>query len=149
MKNILKISAAAVAITALVAPVIIMAQQAVPAEITQCTMRHNLTGTTWTDKGVVCPAQNAACVFNSTTNTCGVCCVFDTIYTVTDWIFIIVTAIAIIFVLLGAYNILTAGGNVEKVNTGRSYIIYAIVGELIALLARAIPFIVRNIISLS
>lgn len=70
----------------------------------------------------------------------------DTVYTVTDWIFVFVVTLVVIFILLGAFSILTAAGTPEKVATGRSYIIYACIGMFVALLAKAIPWIVRNVI---
>ncbi len=132
----------------LVAPAMTLAQTP-PAEITKCTMRHNLTTTDWTNAGFSCPAKGADCDFENLSGyTCGSCCIVDTIYTVTDWIFIIVISVAAIMVIVGAFNIITAGGNAEKVNSGRSYIIFAIAGLIVALLAKAIPAIARNILGM-
>jgi len=131
----------------MIAPVVALAA-APPAEVTKCKMRHDLTGSSWTDAGFTCPAKGSDCEFTSATYTCGSCCVLDTIYTVTDWIFIIVIAISAIMIIMGAFNIITAGGTPEKVSTGRSYIIYAIVGLIVALLAKAIPAIARSILGM-
>jgi len=131
----------------MIAPVVALAA-APPAEVTKCKMRHDLTGSSWTDAGFTFPAKGSDCEFTSPTNTCGSCCVLDTIYTVTDWIFIIVIAISAIMIIMGAFNIITAGGTPEKVSTGRSYIIYAIVGLIVALLAKAIPAIARSILGM-
>ena len=73
----------------------------------------------------------------------GMCCLLNTVYSVTDWIFIILVGLATIFVMLGAVTILTAGGTPEKLTTGRNYILYAAIGLLIAFLAKAIPGIVK------
>jgi len=73
----------------------------------------------------------------------GMCCLLNTIYSVTDWIFIILVGLAGIFVIMGAVVILTAGGTPEKLTTGRNYILYAAIGLLIAFLAKAIPGIVK------
>jgi len=131
----------------LVLPVMVSAQTP-PSEIESCKMRHDLTGAAWEDRGFSCTAKGVDCDFDSTTFTCGVCCLMDTIYTVTDWIFVGIVALVIIFILLGAFNILTAGGSAEKVTAGRQYIIWACVGMLVALLAKAIPFAVRNVLGL-
>ena len=112
------------------------------AEIKQCTMRQDLTGFT----GFTCPAKGAVCSYDSATYTCGACCLLDTVYTLTDWIFYIVLAFVIIFIMLGAFTIMTAGGTPEKVNTGRNYIIYAIVGLIVGLMAKMIPYIAKAII---
>lgn len=69
----------------------------------------------------------------------GLCCAISAIHTVVDWIFIALVALAGILFLLGAYNIITAGGEPAKVTTGRNFIIYAIAGLALALLARAVP----------
>ena len=131
-----------------VAPVMTLAAEP-PGEITKCTMRHDLTGPDWTAVGFRCPAANVDCEFTNTLGyTCGSCCILDTIYTVTDWIFIIVISFAAIMVIMGAFKIITAGGNAENVNTGRNYIIFAIAGLIVALLAKAIPAIARNILGM-
>ncbi|MCD6549962.1 hypothetical protein J7K24_00220 [bacterium] len=75
----------------------------------------------------------------------GMCCLFNTVLYATDWIFIIILAIVIIFVLMGAFTLLTSAGSDEKVNTGRNYIIFALIGLGAALLARAFPYILRTI----
>ncbi len=140
-----------------VAPVVLAVTP--PPAVTKCTMRQDLlTSTGWQTAGFYCPAAGAACVFDATALcgpvgnqkpcTCGSCCMLDTIYTITDWIFYILMAFGIIFIILGAFTILTAGGSPEKVNTGRSYIIYAVIGLLIGLAARGIPSLAKGIIGL-
>jgi len=123
----------------LVLPAIAFAQM---AEVTQCTMRHTISGYT----GFNCPAADSPCPFNSNTLTCGACCMLDTIMTITDWIFYIVIAVALIFIIMGAFNIITAGGAPEKVQTGRNYILYAVIGLIVGLAARAIPSLARAIL---
>jgi len=94
------------------------------------------------DVGVTgCPATGD-CVF-ATTPKCGICCLLQTLYNITDWIFIILVGLAGIFVIMGAVVILTAGGTPEKLTTGRNYILYAAIGLLIAFLAKAIPGVVK------
>ena len=66
------------------APLVASAQETIPSEIKQCTMRHALTGTDWTARGFTCVASGSTCTFSDTTKTCGVCCIMDTVYTVTD-----------------------------------------------------------------
>ncbi len=55
-----------------------------------------------------------------------------------------VFAIAVILVLIGAYYYVTAGGDAEKTKTARTYILYALVGVILALLARGIVALIRN-----
>jgi hypothetical protein len=132
---------AAIALGLLIAPLALA--QTAPAEVTGCKMRHTF-GTDFV--GFTCPATGSTCDFTSTTNTCGACCLLDTIYTVTDWIFYIVIAVALIFIILGAFSIITAGGSPEKVQSGRNYIVYAVIGLLVGLAAKAIPSIARAIL---
>ena len=146
MKKLLAGLILAIMAVAFLAPVA-MAAPIVPAEITKCTMRHDFSGADWVAKGFTCPATGD-CLFADATKTCGSCCLIDTIYTITDWIFIGVVAIAMIMLFIGAFNIVTAGGSPEKVNTGRSYIIFAAVGIIVALIAKLIPVIAKNIIGL-
>ncbi len=148
MKKVLTALVLVSLLAILVVPLVASAQETLPAAIQQCKMRHILTGTDWTNRGITCPpAVGDVCLLNSVTLTCGVCCVMDTIYTVTDWIFVGVVVIVIIFVLWGAYNLLTAAGSPEKIKLGRDQIIYAAIGMLVALLAKAIPYIVRSVLA--
>ena len=67
---------------------------------------------------------------------------------ITKYIFYGVMAIAVMFIVLSAFNFLTAGGSPEKIATARQMLIYAIIGIAVALLAYAIPFIVRGILAM-
>ena len=95
------------------------------------------------DANCNCAAGNSVPI-----DTCGMCCVMNTIYNVTDWIFMILVGIAAVMVLFGAFTLLTAGGAAEKVTTGRQYIIYAVVGLAVAFLAKAVPGVVKIIVGL-
>jgi hypothetical protein len=46
--------------------------------------------------------------------------------------------VAVIFIMLGGYTIITAGGSTEKVETGKRWILYAIVGLVVILIAEAL-----------
>ncbi len=76
----------------------------------------------------------------------GAGCILNTIYKITDLVFMILIVVAVIIGLAGGYNILTAGGDAEKVNKGRDLILYAILGVIICFFARAIPSIVALLI---
>ena len=149
MKKILSISVVILALMVIAAPMVLA--QAAPTEISKCVMSHTLTDSSWTNLGISCPDSGADCPFINavgTNFTCGACCLMNSIYTVTNWIFLIIIIIAGIFILLGAFNIITAGGSPEKANVGRSYIIYAVAGVIVALLAKVIPTVARNIIGM-
>jgi hypothetical protein len=128
----------------LILPNLVLADATVtaPTEITKCTMRHNLSGFT----GITCPSSTQDCEYKNATYTCATCCLLDTIFTITDWVFYLVLSVAIILVIWGAYQIMTAGGAPDKIKSGRDFILWSIVGLIVALLAKSIPSIARTII---
>ena len=136
----------------LMAVLLVFAQVPVPQEIKECRMRKNLTGADWQNAGFYCPGVNSTCNFENPPTvggrpaTCAICCIMDTIYTIADWVFYIVLAVAIIFVIYGAYLIMTAGGAPDKIKNGRDFILWSIVGLIVGLLAKSIPSIARTII---
>ena len=75
----------------------------------------------------------------------GMFCIMNTIYSITDWIFVILVALAGLFIIIGAMTLLMSAGSPEKVSSGRQYIMYAAIGLIVGLLAKAIPSLVRMI----
>jgi len=65
---------------------------------------------------------------------------------VTNWLFAILLIIAVIYIILAAYNFITAGGDPAKVQMARSNLMYALIGVAVALLARGLVALVRTII---
>ena len=63
----------------------------------------------------------------------------------TNFISLIAFAVAPIMILIGAFYFITAGGNPERVRTGKQVITYAIIGLVIILLARAIVATIQSI----
>jgi hypothetical protein len=105
----------------------------------QCTLKHDLTGIT----------GKKTCTKGATIDLDGadaICCFFDTVYNIVDWVFTIFLIIAVLLGLWGAYNVLTSAGSAEKVTTGRNYILYAIAGVIVAFISRAIPWIIKLIV---
>ncbi len=126
----------ALVLASLMLPVMALAQ----APSTQCNITHSEVG------GLTgCPASGA-CVF-STNPICGACCVLEAVYTVADWIFFALIAMVALLVIWGGFTIATAGGAPDKVGQGRNFILYAMIGLALALLSRAIPALVRALIS--
>ena len=143
MKKILSALVLISFLAVLAVPMVALAQPIEPGEITGCDLKHDFSA--W---GTIDCPSSGNCPFDSPTRDCPMCCVMDTIYTVTDWIFAGVVALVVIFVLIGAFNLLTAAGSPEKVKTGRDFIIYASIGMIVAILAKAIPAIVKAILRL-
>ena len=52
-----------------------------------------------------------------------------------------------IMVLWGGFNILTAGGNPEKLATGKKTVLYAVIGFAIVLVAQGVRFIVVELLA--
>ncbi len=77
---------------------------------------------------------------------CGFCCMMNTIYKVTTWLFYILMLLVTIFIIYGGFIIITSSGDPEKAGKGRQILTYAVVGLAIALLARVIPSLVRFVI---
>ena len=75
----------------------------------------------------------------------GMFCLMNTMYSITDWIFVILVGLAGIFVIIGAMNLLTSAGDPAKVTSGRNYIMYAAIGLVVGLLSKAVPALVRLI----
>jgi len=67
----------------------------------------------------------------------------DFLQTVANIIFWLVMALALIPILLGAFYIITAGGDAKRVQTGRNYILYAAIGMGVTVFARGIFALVR------
>jgi len=106
--------------------------------ISGCTLRHDITikgETTYKD----------ATVTESTANW-GMLCLLDAVYSVTDWIFYSLLALVSVFTIYGGFLIVTAGGDSEKVNKGRDFVIYATVGLIVAFLSKVIPSVAEGIV---
>lgn len=64
----------------------------------------------------------------------------------TNWIFIILLTLAVLFIILAAFSYLTAGGDEEKVASAHQKIIYAVVGIAVAFLAQGVSFVVARLL---
>lgn len=90
-------------------------------------------------------SSNTACDF--ATAGCALCCTLNTVYTVTDWVFYLMMAVAVFMIIWAGISFATHGDNPEEVGKARNKILYAAVGVAVALLARAIPTLVRFILA--
>lgn len=66
--------------------------------------------------------------------------------TVATWIYAIVFALAIIFLLVSAFQFLTAAGNPEKITSARQILIYALVAVAVAVVAWGLPKLIHALI---
>ena len=77
----------------------------------------------------------------------GLVCLLGSIGGVTHWVFIILMVVSPLMIIMGAYHIMTAGAEPDKVKTGKNYIIWAAVGLLVGLFSNAIPNFVASLIA--
>ncbi len=147
MKKVLSIL---VLSTILAVPALALAQDpgtVIPAGYSEggCTMKHEvrgcvdgmtiaeITGTTDCGKG------DTECLVEA-------CCMLDMVYTIADWIFVILLVVAALFIIWGAFGFVLSGGDPEKVTSARNKLIWALVGIIVAFISRGIVRIVAQII---
>lgn len=75
-----------------------------------------------------------------------VCCLLNTLYKISDWLVLLVMPFAILVFLAGAYTLTTSSGDPEKINKGRDYIIWAIVGAVVCFLIKAILAAIKTVV---
>lgn len=63
-----------------------------------------------------------------------------------NWLLYIVIALAVVFIIYAGFLYLTSGGDDEKTKAAKNYIVYAVIGIAIALLARGIVLLAKNFI---
>jgi hypothetical protein len=73
----------------------------------------------------------------------GMICLLNTVYTVTNWIFYLLTLIAVLMIIYGGFTYITAAGDPAKATKGKGILTFAVIGLAIALLAKFIPSLVR------
>jgi len=77
------------------------------------------------------------------TSEAGILAIVDTI---TNWIFTIFLAAAVIFIIMAAIQFLTSGGDPGKVGSARNSLLYALIGVAVAVMAKALIALVRIIV---
>ena len=73
----------------------------------------------------------------------------DVVITVVQWFYTIVFIVAVLFILLAAYNFITSGGDEEKTGTAKKQLMYAVIGVAVALLSYGIVTFIRNTVASS
>ena len=71
--------------------------------------------------------------------------VMRTLDNLTNWMFAILLIIAVIFVIVAAFMFVTAAGDPEKTKTARNFVLYALIGVLVAVSAKVLVSLVRRI----
>ena len=70
-----------------------------------------------------------------------------TIQALTNWFFVAFLLLAVVFVILAAFQFLSGGGDPQAVAQARQKLIWAAVAVIVATLARALPTVINNIIN--
>jgi len=65
---------------------------------------------------------------------------------IANWVFAFFLAISLIYIVLGAFQFVTGGGDPEKISQARQKLIFAAIGIGIGLLTLGIPAIIRSIV---
>jgi len=68
----------------------------------------------------------------------------DVFQTVTDWIFTFAMVITVLMIIWASFLYITAGGDEKNVEKAKSTITYAVVGFIIAILAKGIPYLIAS-----
>ena len=122
----------------------IVAPQKITVGSSACTR-----GATLVTTASACPATGmtkATDCFLANSKEYGVVGMFNTIYNITNWVFFVMTLIAVLMIVYGGFTYITAAGDPAKAGTGKSILTYAIIGLAIALIAKLIPSLVRFIL---
>lgn len=67
---------------------------------------------------------------------------------ITDWIFVVLLVAATIFIVLAAFQFITQGGDPGAVTQARTKLLWAAVGIVVAVMAKGIPIVIRNIVGI-
>ena len=79
------------------------------------------------------------------TDNWGTLCLINTVNAVTDWAFFILISVAFVFILFAGFLFMTAGAKPENKEKAGAMIGAALIGIVIAILARVIPGVVTGI----
>ncbi len=74
--------------------------------------------------------------------------ILQIISNIVNWVFAIFLGLSALFIILAAFQFLTAGGDSTKVSSARDKLLFAAIGIAVAMLSRAITPIVKNILNL-
>lgn len=72
--------------------------------------------------------------------------VITIINTVGQWLFGILLALAVIFLVYAAFLYLTAAGDDKKIDQAKKIILYAVIAIIVAVLARGIVAVVQSLV---
>ena len=140
----------AVLLTVLLMPSLVSAQE---RPLDCCILNKTVTvdGITYEEgnavgRGVICSLTGVAPDYE--TKKWGLICLLSSLVMATDWVFTFLMVFVTVMVIVGAYEFTTAAGSVEKVKKGKNYILYAMIGMVVALLSKGIPDIIGTLLGI-
>jgi len=113
-----------------------------------CTLKHSVGPQKAGEGEQMCIDKNNTKQFftKGTTDITGMCCLIDSIFTITDWVFYIVFFLSILLMIIGGGMYITAAGDPAKTEKGRAILKYSIIGLIFAFLAKIFPTIIMTLI---
>ncbi len=66
---------------------------------------------------------------------------------ITSWMYRILLAIVVIFVLMAAFTYLTSSGNIDKIKKANNQLLYAAIAVVIAILSFSVSQIITSVLS--
>jgi len=69
----------------------------------------------------------------------------EAIARIVDPLFLVLVAMSAVFIIYAAYTFVTSGGDPTKAESARTTLIYAIIGIIVAFLARALYTVLKGI----
>ena len=71
--------------------------------------------------------------------------IFDALETLTNYLFTLALIVAVIFLIIFLFSMLTAQGDADKIARARNYIFYALIGVAVAVAAKGLVALVQTI----
>ena len=66
---------------------------------------------------------------------------------IANFLFAISIPLVVIMIIIGAFYLVTAGGNDQKISTGKKIITWAVIGFVVILLAGSVASLIRNLLA--
>jgi len=72
--------------------------------------------------------------------------VINLIVRVGNWMYGAILALAVVFILLSAYNFMGSGGSEEKVTTAKNQLLYTLIAVVVAMLAKGLIALIEKLV---
>jgi len=83
----------------------------------------------------------------ATTTKWATCCFLDSVYTISDWLFLVFLAFTLIIFGIAGYLFLFSGGEPAKIDKSRNYLFWGSIALALVLLSKLIPSIIKAIVA--